>query len=413
MFSYLKSSFYTATGKDTSIVFIGTLINIIAGGLFFVFVPRILGPSDYGLFSTVIATGLMAASIANFGMDTGILRFVSQNQRNINPILSLAIKSYLFSGLTTGIVGFLLAPKLAVFLNHPEITQLLRIAFAGTIFILLTNFFISALQAKKQFYKASIVNLSSNVLRLLILFVGSYFVSIGLYFLTLLFFFVTITSVIIGKIYLPFNFEKIEKSQTKNFFKYNFWIAMALIISAIPFDNYYLLKLSGPFQTGLYAAPFKILTFAYQFGGNFTRVLASRFASFDSDQKAILFAKKATVFPIIFATGFLIIMIFSPFIYLLIGPEYIGSSQILIILSLGFIFFFFETIPSSIILYYFGKSKISFLITAVRYLFFIILLGLFVPTQKAAGAAIAFSLSQFISLALMSLYVFFKFSRYI
>ena len=188
---------------------------------------------------------------------------------------------------------------------------------------------------------------------------------------------------------------------------------MALIISAIPFDNYYLLKLSGPFQTGLYAAPFKILTFAYQFGGNFTRVLASRFTSFDSDQKAISFAKKAAVFPSIFAAGFLIIMIFSPFIYLLIGPEYIGSSQILIILSVGFIFFFFETIPSSIILYYFGKSKISFLITAVRYLFFIMLLGLLVPSQEAAGAAIAFSLSQFISLALMSLYVFFKFSRYI
>src|SRR3989344_5380727 len=114
----------------------------------------------------------------------------------------------------------------------------------------------------------------------------SYFFTINLYFITALVVFVTIISVAVGKLWLPFEFKAIEKSQAIEFYKYNFWIAGALVISSIPFDNYFLIRIAGPVQAGLYSAPFKLLTFAYQFGGNFTRVLASRFASFDSDKKA-------------------------------------------------------------------------------------------------------------------------------
>ena len=73
---------FTQTGKDTGIVFLGTLINVIIGGLFFILAPRILGPADYGLFSVVLATGLMAFNFANFGIDTGILRFIKLKQKH-------------------------------------------------------------------------------------------------------------------------------------------------------------------------------------------------------------------------------------------------------------------------------------------------------------------------------------------
>ena len=84
MFSLIKNLILTDTGKDAVIVSIGTFINIVAGGLFFILTPRILGPEDYGLFSTVIATGLMAASIANFGIDTGILKFAKLGSSYFN-----------------------------------------------------------------------------------------------------------------------------------------------------------------------------------------------------------------------------------------------------------------------------------------------------------------------------------------
>src|SRR3990167_4505539 len=149
----LENLLYTETGKDTIIVFLTTGINIFIAGLFFVFAPRILGPSDFGIFATVVATGILATNIANFGIDTGILRFASNGVKN-NPYLSLAFKSYLILGTLTAVVGFLISPLLANLLGHNQLVPLLRIAFFSIIFILLTNFYVASLQAKKEFIKS-------------------------------------------------------------------------------------------------------------------------------------------------------------------------------------------------------------------------------------------------------------------
>lgn len=406
MFKGLLSLIYSGTGKDTTIVFFGTLINVIVGGLFFVFAPRFLGPSDYGLFSTVIATALMVTSIANFGIDSGILRFAKTDP----TVIPLAFKTYSVLGFAAALIGFFLAPYLANFLNYPQISVLLQIAFFGTVLLLLSNFFIASLQAKSQFLKASIVSVVSNAARLTLLLIGIIFFKINIYFLTALFFAVPVVSIVFGLIYLPINFEKSRNS--KKFFKYNSWIASALILSSIPFDNYFLLKLAGPIETGLYFAPYKILTFVYQFAGNFTRVLSSRFSSFETNQKAIEFAKKSLIFPGFSVLGLLILILISgPVINLIFGPEFKDAVNTMRVLTIGFIFFFISTVPSSIILYYFGKSNISFIITAIKYLFFVVMLSILVPDLKAVGAALAFSFSELVSLILMSAYCLIKLQK--
>src|SRR3990167_4047123 len=250
----LENLLYTQTSKDTAVVFAGTLVNVIAGVLFFILAPRILGPSDFGLFSTVIATGMLATNIANFGIDTGILRFAKGE--DFNNILSIALKSYLFLGFFIGILGVLISPLIASFLNQSELANLLRIAFAAIIFLLLTNFFVAGLQAKKEFVKASLVNIVSNVLRLILLVLAVVFLKTGLTFITFIFFFVTIASVIFGRIFLPLKLQKIAKERFFDFHKYNFWIAVSLIITAIPFDNYLLLKVAGAGSGWVFSAPF-------------------------------------------------------------------------------------------------------------------------------------------------------------
>ncbi len=411
MMNQAKDLLFSDTSRDTAIVFAGTLINVAAGGLFFILVPRILGPADYGLFATVISTSLLATSIANLGLDTGILRFVTKNKVVSESILSLAFKSYLVLGFSTAFLGFLLSPLLANFLGQTQITTLLRIAFSFTIFTLLSNFFVAALQARKEFFKASVVNFSSNITRLALLLIAFYFFLVNVYFLTLIFFSVTLVSVIFGKIFLKFHIRESSAEVKKDYFKFNFWIALSLILSSIPFDNYFLLKLTGPFQAGLYSAPFKLLTFVYQFGGNFTRVLASRFASFENDIMAKQFSLKALPLIAIFVFGLLILYLISaPIVKLLFGREFVEAIPLMKVLIIGFIFFFAATIPSSIILYYFGKSNVSFVITCLRYLVFILLLAALVPTKKAYGAALAFTSSELVNFLAMIGYVAFKFS---
>lgn len=409
MFFLIKNLISTDTGKDAVIVSIGTFINIVAGGLFFILTPRILGPEDYGLFSTVIATGLMAASIANFGIDTGILKFAKLGSSDFNKILSLAFKSYIFLGFLVTLIGIIFAHFLASFLDQPQITALLRIAFFGNMFILLTNFYVASLQARHQFAKASIVNIVSNVSRLTVLALSAYFFTVGLYFLTIIFFSATLVSAIAGKFLMPFKYEKNNKADLLNFHKFNVWIALSLIISTVPYENYLLLKIAGPIQTGFYAAPFKVLSFAHQFGGNLTRVFASRFSSFETNQKAVNYAFKAVLPVSIFiAVLVFLIIISAPIIQIIFGANFEDSVIVFRILAAGFIFFIASTIPSSIILYHLGKSKISFLITVIRYLTFVVLLLLLVPSIQATGAAIAFSSSEFLSFILMTAYLIYQ-----
>jgi len=290
MLAKLKKLATTETGKDTFIVFWGTILNVIIGGIFFIIAPRLLGPTNYGLFATVYTTSVLTVRLTSLGIDTGILRFTNSLSKDSNAFLVIALKWYLFLGIAAGVVGYIISPKLAHILAQPSITNLLRIAFASTILFHLTNLFTAGLQAKREFKKAAIMLIANNTSRLLLLIAGSYFFIINLYLLTLTFFLSAIASVIIGGFFMPFEITKINRDLEKKFFKFNIWIWLSLTLSAIPFDNYLLLKIAGPLQTGLYAAPFKFLNYAYQIGGNFTAVLASRFSSFENDSKAKIFS---------------------------------------------------------------------------------------------------------------------------
>lgn len=409
MFNQLKSLLVTDTGKDTSVVFGGTILNVLAGGLFFIFAPRILGAADYGLFSTVIGTGILATSIANFGIDTGILRFVKKGSADSKKYLSIAAKSYFILGIVVALAGLIVSPIIAAFLNQSQITNLLRIAFASTVVLLFTNLYVAGLQAERQFVKASAVNISSNLARLIILISAAAFLKADLLFMTLLFFLAPIVSVIVGQIYLKLKIEDVKTENLLTFHKYNFWIALTLIITSVPYDNYLLLKFSGPVQAGIYAAPFKILTFVHQFAGNYTRVLASRFTSFDTKVKARVFAIKSGAIVLLFAVGLLILAaVASPLVTLIFGEEFVSSVNVFRLLIIGFAFFFATTIPVSLILYYFGKSQVNFWLTLTKTVIFVVLLLILVDKYQALGAAMAFAISEAISFTLSASYAFFK-----
>lgn len=406
--SLLKFLFLKDTAKDTTVVMVGTLINVLAGGLFFVITPRILGPQEYGIFSTVISTSVLLITIANFGIDTGILRFAKQGSENFEKILSLAFKTYIFLGMGVGIIGLVLSPAIALLIKSEHAVLYLRIAFLFSTFILLTNYFVASLQAKGEFAKASIVNILGNLSRLVVLLAAIWFLSINVLVLTLIFFITPLVSVIIGVLLSPP--KKLETNGiSANFFKYNLWIALALVISSVPYDNYILMNLIGPKETGIYQAPFKVLTFAYIFGGNFTRVLAQRFSSFETNKKAISFSLKISPFVLIFSGILLLTIPFSKFITNLLFTEaFINSADVYKILTIGFSFFFLSTVPSSVILYFLGKSQISFYITVLKYVLFITLLLFLIPKYEAVGAALAFTLSEFVSLFIMTAYSFWK-----
>ncbi|GEM_PF-2116301 len=415
MLKSLLGLLYSNTGRDTTIVFVGTLINAIIGGLFFIIAPRLLGPAQYGLFAVVTSTALLVTSLANFGIDTGILKFTDlSNKLQTNKILKLALEAYLVIGIAVFILGFFLSDPISKMLGNESLAPLLQIGFAGIVLFLLTDFFIAVLQSQKKFAKAMTVNISSNVVRILILALGAYFFTVNLYFLTVLFFTVSIISVIVGKIFIPLDFLKAKDhlQEFKRFFTYNFWIAASIAISSIPFDNYLLLKFAGPISVGLYAAPFKILSVVAQFAGNFSSVLAPRFSSFDNNADAIRYSKKIMPIVAIVVLGILFgAALANPLVPLLLGKQYIASITIFRIISVSYAFYFSETIAVSMIVYYFGKTRVAFWITAVTMGFWLLLDILLIPVYHELGAAISQLISAIIGTSLFAAYAIWKLSK--
>ncbi|MBI2327772.1 oligosaccharide flippase family protein [Candidatus Curtissbacteria bacterium] len=414
MFLKIKNLLFTQTAKDSAIVLSATLINVVAGGLFFIFVPRILGPADYGLFSVVILTTFALAAFANFGIDTGILRFFKAADSRTNQILKLALEAYLVIGIAIFIAGIFLSSLLANFLGQEVLEPLFRIAFSGLILILLTDFFVATLQARKQFLKASIVHVSSNIVRLSILFVAAYFFTVNLHFLTILFFAVYIISIIIGKGFVSFDFlsAKNHRLQIKSFFGFNFWIAASLAISSIPIDNYLLLMFAGATVTGIYAAPYKILTSLDQFAGNFSRVLAPRFVSFNTNSQAKEFVKKTIPIVLFICFGILMtVFAANPIINLLLGAQYTDSVLIFQIIAISYIFYFGNTIPVSLIIYYFGQSRTVFLITLMVKTVWAIFSFILIPIYQATGAALAHVIAAVVSLSLFTAYAVWRLQK--
>jgi O-antigen/teichoic acid export membrane protein len=414
MFARFKQ-YLSRENKNAVIVLTGTALNALVGGLFFIAAPRLIGPENYGLFAVVLSTGIMVSSFANLGVDAGILRFASGPESvKRQKVLKLAFYSYLVIGLAIFFLGFLVAQPLAEFFGDVGLTSLFEIAFFGSIVLLLTSFFTATLQAGQKFMQATIVSLSGNIARIVVLLLAAYFYSVNLYFLTILFFFIPIVSIITGRIFMPLDFLKVHDHETefKSFFGFNLWIAASLAIASFPIDNYLLLKFAGPIATGIYAAPFKLLSVVDQLAGNYSRVLAQKMGSIEKHSRVIYLLKNTAPIAIIVAAGFLVLAMLSPFVVrLLLGKSYLQSIPVFAIISVSSAFTFMTAIPASITLYYFKDPRASFYITMSIVVFWIVSSFLLIPPYAQIGASIAYLLTEVWSFLLFSGFVLLKFRK--
>src|SRR3989344_4688058 len=102
----LKSILKTATFRQSSITFTGTVLNGFLGALFYIILARYLGPSDFGLITIALTTLVLIADIADIGTNTGLIRFVSSNLANDKNKAYRFLKLSLEIKLITWIISF-------------------------------------------------------------------------------------------------------------------------------------------------------------------------------------------------------------------------------------------------------------------------------------------------------------------
>lgn len=416
-----RALFATSTLRQSGITFVGTLINGVFGAVFYMLTARALGPASFGLMSVVISVATLVATFSDFGVDTGLVRFVSgslkKDKNRAYRFLKLSLKIKLVSGGVLTVIGVLLSDFIAVSVfQKPELAPGLRVGFTAVLTYLLLGFVVNTLKSYQKFVLWGIVQVGANFLRLLI--IGGLFafglltinLSIWTYSLTLL------AGAFFGFIFfVPKNFLRIrgEGKVAREFLHYNKWIASFTIIAAVSskLDTFIAARLLTPSEIGFYSAANQLVYIVPQIVGALGTVLAPKMAEMQGTS-IVSYLKKTQVMVTALAVlgifGIPIVTFLVPFIF---GAEYLAAIPLFIVLLFAMLVFLLSVPVNNSILFYFSYPKLFFWL-AIGHLCIIGSVGwVLISAYGALGAALTVLVGSIFNFVVPAVWVVRKLRR--
>lgn len=360
----IKNIISSNTFKQTLVTSGGTIISGVLGMFFYILVARYLGPSSFGIFSVATTAMALIASVANIGIDTGLVRFVGKYYGDDKTLAFRFLKMGLILKILTSLIvlslGWVLVPSLSkLIFGRPEFIFPLRLSLVGATSALLFSFVSSALQAIQKFLVWSWLGIASNVLRLVativvfslgVLTINS---SLAIYIIFPFFGFV------IGLLFLP-KFWKVtnEKQVLSEFLHYNKWIALFTLLVAFSsrLDTFIAAKLLSLTDLGIYSVAVTLASVIPSIILALATVVAPKLASYTDDKETFAYLKKLQYF--VFGLAFAGILIGIPLTYLFVpylyGASYLASVYPLAILIVAQALFLISIPAHTSVLYYFS-----------------------------------------------------------
>ena len=384
MKDYLTDLIKTRTLKDSFITISGTLINGTLGLVFYFVMARYLGPTSFGVFSVAVVTLTLIGDIANFGSDTGTVRFVgkfiNEERNKALKFLKLSLKVKVVSSLFVLLIGWQIVPFLVLqIFGKPELVFPLRLSLIGVGGYLLLGFSSYSLQATQRFWVWSGLNILANALRLSIIFILIYLGILGAESGLGVYITIPYLGFLAGLHFLPkFLSIKNENDVAKEFFGYNIWVALFTVIAAVSgrLDTFLATSFLTLKEVGVYQAAVQFASIVPQIVFALGTVVAPKLASIRKESEALAYLKKLQVFVTTLAVLGLILGIpLSKFVIpALYGNEYVASIAPFIVLLLAQAVFLISIPAHTSVFYYFGYPKL-FVYIALGHLVIIAGLG--------------------------------------
>lgn len=393
----VKSLIFSATARDTFILFGGNVGTAFWGFLFTLIVARSLSVYDFGVFSAVLNMVVIITSVTDLGISSGVINFVANNwtlgqTRKVDEYVKA---SFLLRSMVTIASSFLVlifARFISVkFLASSDPKMGIWVSVI-TLFWILGSFFPYILQAKKMFLASTIYDNSFYLSRLIFILL---FYTLGSLSLDLSFWAFGagfVASLIFTFIYVKFDFLKSKptRKQYGDLLKFSGWIGVSRVVSSISgrIDVQMLAAMLGAVATGLYSIPSRLASFIAVLAGSFSSVLATRLASFNDKEKEKKYIIKSTLALIPISLGIIFwIVIAEPFILILFGNKYLPAVPIFQALVAAQIPFLLTAPATSAIIYSMKKTvyvgALSFIQMAFIFLLNLYLIpkyGVFGPT---------------------------------
>jgi O-antigen/teichoic acid export membrane protein len=401
-----RSLAFSATAKDTFVLFSGNVLSAFWSFLFTLFVARAFSVYDFGIFSAAINLVTILASLADIGISNGSVNFVSGHiargeHEKANEYIKASFIIRLVIVLAISAVVAIFAPFVSKTLLATRDPMIAIWSAVIPIFVFPDAFFPYILQAKKKFLHSTVID---NVFYLVrFLFVFAFFLIGGLTmskaFLAFGAGFLVEGILILIYVKTDFLHSKPQKDEYKNLLKFSGWIGVNRIISSVSgkLDVQMLIIMAGAVSTGLYSIPSKLAGFIAVLSGSFSSVLAPRLASFGNraSEKSYIIKSVLALLPI--TAGIIIWIIFAkPFVLLLFGTKYLASVPVFQMFAAAEIPFLF-TAPSVSAIIYSMKKTVYIGAFSFFQLATIFLMDLFlIPKYGAFGPVITLAATNII-----------------
>jgi len=168
--------------EEGSFNYINLVSSILFGLIFQIIAARILGPSDYGVFTILYAIYWLLTSVATFGLKIGATRYVSQYRQG-KRFRSLLWTTLLFTTVASGalFLATLLFPNVVeTVYNHPKLTALLPLIGLLVIPKSIYTVFHGVIRGLKKSFMAGFLNTTLyGALRIVLFLLLVYLLSMG------------------------------------------------------------------------------------------------------------------------------------------------------------------------------------------------------------------------------------------
>jgi O-antigen/teichoic acid export membrane protein len=393
----LSYSLKSATAKDTLILFVGNGLSAFLGFVFIVIIARVLSVADFGVFSAAHNLILIIASITDLGISSGVVNFVAKarEKRKVEEELEYIKAAYLIRALAVFVFALpiLFFPQFFAnrFLATGDLSVSLWVVVVTAAFFSWT-FLPFILQARKEFLKSSILDVSLGVVRAVFIVAFYLLGARSLNYAFLAYLLGSLAGLLLGLRYTGLEFvrEKPGREVYGSLLKFSGWLGVNRIVSAVSgrLDVAMLAVMLGATATGFYSIPSRLSLFVIVLTSSLTGVFSPRFAGFMNKDKEKIYLIKTVLFLVPILLGIAVwILLAKPFIYILFGEKYLPAVPVFQALTASMIPFVIAVPAVTAIIYamrktvYIGAFSL-FQITAtfLLNLVFIARYGVFGPT---------------------------------
>ncbi len=395
---------FSGTAKDTYILFGGNVFSAFLGFLFTLIVARSLSVAEFGTFSAVLNLSIILFSLADVGIASGAVAFISENitkgdHRKVDEYVKASFIIRLIIALVIAAIVVVFSPFISSKFLASDSSMIAIWAAIISLFWLPDMLFPYILQAKKKFMQSVIYDISFYLGRFLY---AAVFFAIGALTMQHAFWAFGVgfvINVIFTFVFLGVKYIRARPSvvEYKMLIKFSGWIGINRIISSISgrLDVQMMAAIAGAVATGLYSIPSRLASFIVVLAGSYSSVLATRLASFGDRDKERAYIIKSTLALIPISAGIVFwVIIAKPFILILFGDKYLPSVPIFQALALSQIPFLFTVPAVSAIIYSLKKTiyigTLSFFQIAAVFLLNYYL----IPKYGAFGPTITFGITN-------------------